>query len=182
MGEAASPSQLLRARLLHGAGGWSRTLASGAALGTLSSLRPSSDGGAPSVSYHLPPRAGLAGSTLGIHHLIPPLPKHKPSSQRQETEAETAGLGVFISMPKPAQTWQKAAPEGKEGRQWQTKPGHVPGRQPGPGQQEAQSRGRKGVGQGGKSWRHQGVPRAGGTEKERQRGQLAGQHRATTAR
>lgn len=75
---------------------------------------------------------------------------------------------MFISMPKPAQTRQTAVPQGKEGRQWQTEPGPVPGGRPGPGQQEAQSRGRKGVGEGGRSWRHQGG--CPGQEEQKERG------------
>lgn len=46
------------------------------------------------------------------------------------------------------------------------KSGLVPGRLLGPGQQKAQARGRKGVGKVSKSWKHEGVPWAGGTEKE----------------
>lgn len=62
-------------------------------------------------------------------------------------------------------------------------PGPVPGGQLGPGQQEAQSRGRKRMGEAGRSWRRQGeVPGGGGTARKRQRGQPAGEDQATTAR
>lgn len=167
MGGAASPSQA--------PAGWADARGWGVEQGSCfqgssrNSLDPETQLGwqGPFVSYHLPLRARPAGPTLGVNHLTPTLPKCKLSPQRQKTEAETAGLRVFISMPKLAQTWQTAAPEGKEGRQWQTKPGCVPGAQPGPGQQELQSRSGKGVGQGGKSWRHQGL--CPGQEEQRER-------------
>lgn len=73
--------------------------------------------------YTLPLRPRLTGPTLGLNHLTHPHQKYKPSPQRQKTETEKARLRVFISMPEPAQTWQTAVSEGKEGRQWQTKPG-----------------------------------------------------------
>lgn len=71
---------------MYRVGRWSRDLASGAALGTPSSPRSSSDGKAPFFRYHLPLSPKLAGSTLGLNNLIP-----TPKTQTKPTKREDRG-------------------------------------------------------------------------------------------
>lgn len=133
MGETVSPSRVPAGWSV--VQGWEVEQGScfwGSSWGPFIPERSSSDGRAPFARYPLPLRPRLAGLTLGLHHLTLPHPNTNPA-QKDRRQAEKAGLRVFISMPEPAQTWQTTVPEGKEGRQWQTEPGPVPGRQPGPG-------------------------------------------------
>ena len=69
----------------------------------------------PFAEYPHPLRPILAGPTLDLNHLTPLTPNANQVHKDKRTEAEKAGLRMFIFMPqKPAQTWQTAVPQGKE--------------------------------------------------------------------
>lgn len=79
----AASSQVPAGRsVIQGWGVEQGTLPSEAVLGASSSQRSRSDGRAPFARYHPSLRPRLAWPTLGLNHLTPPHPKHKPSPQR----------------------------------------------------------------------------------------------------